>query len=131
MSITVRDAIAADIEAVLGLMRELAEHEGLSQYFQLTHETLTRYCFTTPARLHVLVAVQEEGIVGYATYMPQLSPWAGSDGVRVEQKIPGGVALRDACFHAVDPVVQYRDRRARAEVERGPAAEIPVCLTME
>jgi GNAT superfamily N-acetyltransferase len=79
MPITVRDAIAADIAAVLRLMRELAEHEGLSQYFQLTHETLTRYCFTTPARLDVLVAVEEEGIVGYATYMPQLSPWAGRE----------------------------------------------------
>jgi GNAT superfamily N-acetyltransferase len=78
MSITVRHAIAADLEAVLRLMRELAEHEGLSQYFQLTHEALTRYCFTTPARLEILVAV-EEGIVGYATCMPQLSPWAGRE----------------------------------------------------
>jgi ribosomal protein S18 acetylase RimI-like enzyme len=79
MSVAVRPAVPADVEAVLVLMRELAEHEGHSQYFHLTPETLTRYCFTTPARLELMVAVTEEGIVGYATSMPQLSPWAGRD----------------------------------------------------
>jgi GNAT superfamily N-acetyltransferase len=79
MSVTVRHAVPADLEAVLVLMRELAEHEGLSQYFQLTHETLARYCFTAPARLEIVVAVSEQSVVGYATYMPQLSPWAGRE----------------------------------------------------
>jgi len=77
--ITIRPAEPPDVDAVLRLMRELAEHEQLSQYFQLTHETLTRYCFTAPARLEILVAVADEGIVGYATYMAQLSPWAGRE----------------------------------------------------
>jgi GNAT superfamily N-acetyltransferase len=79
MSVTVRHAAPADVEAVLVLMRELAEHEGHSQYFRLTEESLTRYCFTAPARLEMVVAVGEEGIVGYATCMPQLSPWAGRE----------------------------------------------------
>ncbi len=79
MSVTVRQAIPADVEAVLVLMRELAEHEGISHYFQLTSETLTLYCFAAPARLEILVAVGEEGVIGYATYMVQLSPWAGRE----------------------------------------------------
>jgi GNAT superfamily N-acetyltransferase len=79
MAITIRHAEPPDADAVLSLMRELADHERHSQYFRLTHDALTRYCFTTPARLEVLVAVCEEGIVGYASYMAQLSPWAGRE----------------------------------------------------
>jgi GNAT superfamily N-acetyltransferase len=79
MSVAVRHAVPADIEAVLVLMRELAEHEGLSGYFRLTKETLARYCFDAPARLEILVAVGEAGVIGYATYMAQLSPWAGRE----------------------------------------------------
>ena len=79
MSVTIRQIVPADIDAVLVLMRELAEYEGLSHYFQLTREALARYCFTTPARLDILVAVREESLVGYAAYMTQLSPWAGRE----------------------------------------------------
>ena len=79
MSVTVRHAVPADVDAVLVLMRELADHEGLAHYFQLTREALARYCFTTPTRLEILVAVREESLVGYATCMTQLSPWAGRE----------------------------------------------------
>ena len=51
----------------------------MSQYFLLTRDALLRYCFTTPVRLEMIVAVDDEEVVGYATYMAQLSPWAGRD----------------------------------------------------
>lgn len=80
MTITIRPAVPADLDAVLVLMRELAEHEGHLRYFHLTHDVLARYCFGAPARLGMLVAAAEdEGIAGYATYLPQLSPWAGRE----------------------------------------------------
>jgi ribosomal protein S18 acetylase RimI-like enzyme len=79
MTITVRPALPADVDAALVLMRELAEHEGHLQYFHLTPEALTGYCFTAPARLGMLVAAEDEVVVGYATYLAQLSPWTGRE----------------------------------------------------
>jgi GNAT superfamily N-acetyltransferase len=79
MTITIRHALPSDADAVLALMRELSEHEELSEYFHLTRDALLRYCFDAPPRLEILVAVDGETIVGYATWMAQLSPWAGRD----------------------------------------------------
>jgi len=79
MTITVRHALPSDADAVLELMRELSEHEGLSQYFRLTREALVRYCFDAPPKLGILVAVDGETVVGYATLIAQLSPWAGRE----------------------------------------------------
>ena len=45
-------------------MRELAEHEELSQYFHLTREALMHYCFSTPVRLEMIVTADEENVVG-------------------------------------------------------------------
>jgi ribosomal protein S18 acetylase RimI-like enzyme len=64
---------------VLSLIRQLAEHEGLSQYFELTSEALHQACFAQPRRMELIVAETEGKIVGYATCMPQFSPWMGRD----------------------------------------------------
>ena len=79
MTITVRHALPSDADAVLTLMRELAEHEELAQYFRLTRDALIRFCFDAPPRMEILVAVEGETVVGYASFMTQLSPWAGRD----------------------------------------------------
>ena len=41
MPITIRDAEPRDLPAVLELMGELAEHEGLRQYLALTPESVS------------------------------------------------------------------------------------------
>lgn len=65
--------------AVLSLMRQLAEHEGHSSFFELTSEALHRFCFEPPRRIELIVAETEDRIVGYATCLLQFSPWAGRD----------------------------------------------------
>jgi GNAT superfamily N-acetyltransferase len=75
MAVTIRDAEAGDLPAVLELMGELAEHEGLRQYLALTVESLAACCLHEPRRVHVLVAADEAGISGYATVLFQFSPW--------------------------------------------------------
>jgi len=79
MQIDIRDIEPGDVPAVLELMRDLADHEGLIAYFLLTEDALAEYCLREPKRFHVLVAVSGAAVVGYATYMFQFSPWAGRE----------------------------------------------------
>jgi ribosomal protein S18 acetylase RimI-like enzyme len=79
VEVRTRSAEPRDVEAVLALMRQLAEHEGLSRYFELTSEGLHRACFEPPRRIELIVAVVEGKVVGYATCLLQFSPWAGRD----------------------------------------------------
>lgn len=79
MNVLIRGAEPRDIPAVLALMEQLAAHEGLSQYFQINSEALTRCCFEPPRRVHLIVAEQANEIVGYATCLLQFSPWIGND----------------------------------------------------
>jgi len=75
MQVTVRDAGLADVPAVLELMAELAEHEGVRQYLTLTPELLAQFSLGEPKRFHVLVATDGAAVVGYAAYLFQFSPW--------------------------------------------------------
>jgi GNAT superfamily N-acetyltransferase len=79
VEVNVRKGEPGDAEVVLGLMRELAEHEGLTQYLTLTSEGLRQACFGDPRRIHLLVAEVEGRVVGYATCLLQLSPWMNRD----------------------------------------------------
>jgi len=75
----VRGAERKDLAAVLELMGELAEHEGVRQYLTLTSESLADCCLREPKRFHVLVAVEDEAVVGYATFLFQFAPWAARE----------------------------------------------------
>lgn len=79
MNVSIRSGEPRDVDAVLSLMRQLAEHEGLSQYFELTGEALHQACFAQPRRMELIVAETEGEIVGYATCLLQFSPWMGVD----------------------------------------------------
>jgi len=75
MAVNIRDAELADVPAVLALMRELADHEWLRQYFALTAESLAACCLSERRRFHVLVAADDAAVIGYATFLVQFSPW--------------------------------------------------------
>lgn len=75
----IRNAEPKDLDAVLVLMRRLAEHEGLSEYFSLDAAALHQCCFGEPRRLELIVAEAEGEIVGYATCLLQFSPWLARD----------------------------------------------------
>ncbi|HEX6097584.1 MAG TPA: GNAT family N-acetyltransferase [Thermoanaerobaculia bacterium] len=121
MAIHIRDAEPDDLEAVLGHMRALAEHEGMSVYFALTAEALRACCMGSAKRFHVLVAVSEGAVVGYATYMFQFSPWAGReylflDDLYVSPEARGaGIGAR--LMQRVAQVALERDVDARWHVE--------------
>jgi len=79
VQVNVRDAELADVPAVLALMAELAEHEGLRQYFTLTPELLAQFSLGEPKRFHVVVATADAAVVGYATYLFQFHPWTAHE----------------------------------------------------
>jgi len=79
VEVNVRSGEPRDVDAVLSSMRELAEHEGHSQYFELTSEALHQACFAEPRRIELIVAEADRAVVGYATCMLQFSPWMGRD----------------------------------------------------
>jgi ribosomal protein S18 acetylase RimI-like enzyme len=121
MTITIRHAVPSDADSVVSLMRELAEHEQLPQYFLLTPEAFTRYCFTTPARMEVLVAVGEEGLVGYASCMAQFSPWAGRDYLFVDDVYVAasqrGSGVGSLLMKRIGELATQRDMDVRWHVE--------------
>lgn len=121
MTITVRHALPSDADAVLALMRELAEHEGLSQYFLLTRDTLMRYCFDAPPRLEIVVAAEGEIIVGYASWMAQLSPWMGRDYMFLDDLyvIPRmrGSGVGSLLMKRIGEIALERDMEVRWHVE--------------
>ena len=79
VEVRIRSGEPGDVDRVLRLMRELAEHEGLGEWFTLTSELLRQSCFDLPRRVELVVAETEGRIVGYATCMLQFSPWMGRD----------------------------------------------------
>lgn len=76
---SIRSGEPRDVDAVLHLMRQLAEHEGHGHFFELTSEALHEACFAQPPRMELIVAETEGQIVGYATCLLQFSPWMGRD----------------------------------------------------
>jgi GNAT superfamily N-acetyltransferase len=79
VDVSIRGGESKDVDEVLILMRSLAEHEGLSQFFELNSESLKQCCFGPDHRVELFVAEANSQIVGYATCMLQFSPWSGRD----------------------------------------------------
>jgi ribosomal protein S18 acetylase RimI-like enzyme len=79
VQVNIRSGEPRDVDAVLRLMRQLAEHEGLSHFFALTSDGLNQFCFGQPRRIELIVAESENEIAGYATCLLQFSPWIGRD----------------------------------------------------
>jgi GNAT superfamily N-acetyltransferase len=121
MTVTIRNAEPADVEAVLELMKGLAEHEGLSQYLVVTAESLARYCFGDPVRMDLLVAVSDGEIVGYATLLPQLSPWAGHEYLFLDDLyiLPArrGAGIGSLLMNRIAAIARERDMDVRWHVE--------------
>jgi GNAT superfamily N-acetyltransferase len=75
MNYTIRKAIPADIAEIINLCGEHAEYEKAEYSSEGKAEKLSAFLFAENPRVHCLIAENENGIVGYATYMLEFSTW--------------------------------------------------------
>jgi GNAT superfamily N-acetyltransferase len=73
----IRKGTPADMEAVLGLIKELAVFEKESNAVEITVEDLVQDGFGDTPLFHVFVAEVEKEIVGIALYYYRYSTWKG------------------------------------------------------
>lgn len=84
MSDTIRNATPADVEAMLGLMLELAEYEKLTHIFVATEASLHEALFCDRPAIEALVAEREGRVVGYALYFHNFSTFLCRRGLYLE-----------------------------------------------
>lgn len=78
--ITVRKAVQQDVDAVLQLMKALAEFEGYHEAFAVTRDNLIELIDNAHQQVGILVAIQHSQVVGILVYFYQpftydLTPW--------------------------------------------------------
>ncbi len=81
----VRPVEPADVPAVVGLVRELAEYEESAHEVRLTEDQLTSALFGDSPALFGHVALGPDGeVVGTALWFLNFSTWRGTHGVYLE-----------------------------------------------
>jgi GNAT superfamily N-acetyltransferase len=83
--LSIRPAGEADVPAVLGLIRALAEYEHAAPGALAISEGLLRQAmFASPRAVEVLVACVGEEIAGFAMFFHNFSSWRGRRGIFLE-----------------------------------------------
>jgi GNAT superfamily N-acetyltransferase len=83
--VTVRPIRPADVPAVVGLVRELAEYERALHEVRLTEQQLTDCLFGAAPALFGHVAEDDDGrVVGTALWFLNFSTWRGTHGIYLE-----------------------------------------------
>ncbi len=113
---TVRDAAVADLEAILALVRELAEYEREPDAVVFDRDEFERHLFGPDAVARALIATHDDGAVaGMALYFRTFSTWLGRDGIWLEdlfvrpqyRRHGYGRALLDALRNRTDGRVDW------------------------
>ena len=86
---TVREGRETDVDAVVGLVRELAAYERAADQVRLTAEQLRRALFGGAApdggrAVYLLVAEVDDVTVGFALWFLNFSTWEGVHGIYLE-----------------------------------------------
>ncbi|HRQ88731.1 MAG TPA: GNAT family N-acetyltransferase [Bacteroidia bacterium] len=80
----IRSAAPSDIPALLEMIRELAEFEGLLHQVTATEENYRESLFGERPAAEALVAEAGDGIVGYAIFFASFSTFIGRPGIWLE-----------------------------------------------
>jgi GNAT superfamily N-acetyltransferase len=80
----IRQARPADVPAILGLIRELADLERSLAEVQATEEDLRAALFGPEPAVFAHVAEHEGSVVGYALWFLNYSTWTGRHGIYLE-----------------------------------------------
>lgn len=80
----IRDAVPADVEQLLRLIRELAEFERAIDAVQATEQDIHRVLFCPEPKVFALVAEEAGSVLGMAIYFVSFSTWTGRHGLYLE-----------------------------------------------
>ena len=81
---TVRPAGLEDVNAIVGLIRELAEFEKLSHLVEVTPQTLRPHLFGPKPVAEALVAEVGDEVVAFALFFTNFSTFLGRPGLYLE-----------------------------------------------
>ena len=81
---TVRAAELRDVDAIVGLIRELAEFEKLTHLVQVTPQTLRPHLFGDKPVAEALVAEAEGRVVAFALFFTNFSTFLAKPGLYLE-----------------------------------------------
>lgn len=81
---TVRAAELRDVDAIVGLIRELAEFEKLSHLLQVTPQTLRPHLFGDKPVAEALVAEADGRVVAFALFFTNFSTFLAKPGLYLE-----------------------------------------------
>ncbi|WP_169752676.1 GNAT family N-acetyltransferase [Campylobacter mucosalis] len=79
----IRKATIDDAKAIIALIKELAEYENLSEAVDIDENVFISHIFKRELA-HVLVALNDENIVGYALFFYSFSTFLGRSGIYLE-----------------------------------------------
>jgi GNAT superfamily N-acetyltransferase len=81
---TIRPATRADASSAFTLIKELAAHDGLSEYLQIDEPTFTNAAFGSEPQFEILVAELDGVITGVVTYFRRFHIWFGENLIEID-----------------------------------------------
>ncbi|WP_375194567.1 GNAT family N-acetyltransferase [Sphingobium sp.] len=84
MSVTIREAVPADIGTIYAFILALADYEKLSHQVKADRETLAKYLFGPRPMAEVLIADHEGKAIGFALFFHNFSTFEGRPGLYLE-----------------------------------------------
>lgn len=122
MGFIIRDAVPSDAETAFQLIHQLAAHDEIGEYCQITLEQFTEAAFGTNPRFKILVA-EENGIpVGLATYFDRFHIWFGEELIEIDDLFvrPSfrGHGIGNKLLEAIGKMAKQRGVHVRWSIER-------------
>jgi len=84
MSVTIRTAVRADLDIVIGFIRALAAYERLLDDVRLDRDVLDAHLFGPRPMAEVLIAEQAGAAIGFALFFHNFSTFEGRPGIYLE-----------------------------------------------
>lgn len=92
MNLTIRPAVPADLGAIFGLVRELADYERLSGEVEADEEMIAAALFAPQPRVFAEMALWHREVAGFALWFYTYSTFKGRHGIWLED-----LFVRPAC----------------------------------
>lgn len=83
-ALTIREAVPADAEQILGFITELAIYEKAEEEVVATVDDIQNRIFGNGATVHALMVEKQNEPIGFAVYFLNFSTWLGRHGLFLE-----------------------------------------------